>query len=175
MAGREDEERLERLFSENYKAVRAYARRRVPNGLVDDIVAGTFLVAWRRLDEVPENSRPWLLAVARNIAATERRSARRKRSLLERLRRAEPVSIQLETKESGRPAVADALARLPERYREAITLVAWDELEPAEAAAVLGLSPGAFRVRLHRARGRLRSELNGSLDVETIPKEGSDG
>ena len=55
--------------------------------------------------------------------------------------------------------MAAALARLPANDREAITLIAWDGLRPAEAAIVLGQSPATFRVRLHRAKRRLRREL----------------
>jgi RimJ/RimL family protein N-acetyltransferase len=71
-------ERFERLFRLHYPAVRRYARRRVPPEAVDDIVSETFLVAWRRLDQVPEEPLPWLLAVARNTAGTERRAAARR-------------------------------------------------------------------------------------------------
>jgi RNA polymerase sigma-70 factor (ECF subfamily) len=165
MGEQASEEKLERIFSDHYVAVKAYAHRRVPAALVDDVVAGTFLVVWRRLDEVPEEARPWLLAVARNVAATERRSARRKRSLLERLKTIAPHrGFELEAGFEPSPVV-EALSKLSEKDREAITLVAWDELAPAEAAVVLDLSPAAFRVRLHRAKARLRSGLNGGLAV----------
>ena len=53
--------RFEALFREHHSAVRAYARRRVPSEVVDDIVSETFLVVWRRLDDVPEAPLPWLL------------------------------------------------------------------------------------------------------------------
>lgn len=66
--------RFEALFREYHPAVRAYARRRVPQEVVDDIVSETFLVVWRRLDEVPERALPWLLTVARNVAGTESRA-----------------------------------------------------------------------------------------------------
>ena len=159
-----NEEKLEDLFRCHAAAVRAYARRRVPLEAVDDVVAETFAVAWRRLDRIPPDSLPWLLGVARNVAATQLRGARRARSLRERLWRSERPRVDHWTPSAGvRAEVAQALAGLSEEDREAITLVAWDELTPAEAARVMGKSSGAFRVRLHRVRTRLQRELALSL------------
>ena len=76
--GQSGEARLEALFDEHYSAVRTYARRRAPEALVDDVVAETFLVAWRRIDELPDDVRPWLLGVARKTLSTQLRSARRR-------------------------------------------------------------------------------------------------
>jgi RNA polymerase sigma-70 factor (ECF subfamily) len=150
-------QRLEALFRQHHQAVSAYARRRVSADAADDVVANTFVVAWRRLDDVPEDALPWLLAVARNVIATQRRGSMRRGALHARLQGAEPRGEA--AAESG-GHVAAALARLAERDREAITLIAWDGLRPAEAAAVLGQSAATFRVRLHRARRRLRRELD---------------
>ncbi|HEY5430709.1 MAG TPA: sigma-70 family RNA polymerase sigma factor [Solirubrobacteraceae bacterium] len=74
-------ERFERLFRAFHPAVRAYARRRVPADSVDDIVSETFLVAWRRMDRVPEEPLPWLLTVAHNTIGTERRGEARRARL----------------------------------------------------------------------------------------------
>jgi hypothetical protein len=80
MADPERRRRFEALLREHHPAVRAYARRRVPSEVVDDVVSETFLVVWRRLDAVPEPALPWVLAVARNVVGTEwRGSARRER------------------------------------------------------------------------------------------------
>lgn len=155
--------RFEELFRDHHVAVVGYVRRRAPQEAVDDIVGETFLVAWRRLDRVPDEQLPWLLAVARNVLATQRRGAGRRRALTLRLGhaavgRAEPpaggcvesaIDSRLET----------ALSRLAPKDREALALIAWDGLQPHEAARVLGDSAGAFRVRLHRARQRLRALL----------------
>jgi hypothetical protein len=62
--------RFDALFRDHHPVVRAYARRRVPPEVVDDVVSETFLVVWRRLDDVPEAPLPWLLAVARNVVGT---------------------------------------------------------------------------------------------------------
>ena len=153
-------ERFEELFRRHHEAVTAYARRRTADEAADDVVASTFLVAWRRLDEVPADTLPWLLAVARNVIATQKRGSRRRGAL--RLRLEHAVADTGSPPEAAEPEgpVAAALNRLAADDREAITLIAWDGLQPAEAAAVLGQSPAAFRVRLHRARRRLRRELD---------------
>jgi RNA polymerase sigma-70 factor (ECF subfamily) len=156
-------ERLEELFRSHHPAVVSYVCRRAPAERVDDVVAETFLVAWRRLEDVPAESLPWLLGVARNVVATQRRAARRRGALHLRLRSLAVEAVERPSTERPSPGggpVAAALASLSERDREALTLIAWEGLRPAQAAAVLGESAGAFRVRLHRAKRRLRRSLD---------------
>jgi RNA polymerase sigma factor (sigma-70 family) len=152
--------RFETLFAAHHAAVRSYVARRAGGGGVgiDDAVADTFLVAWRRLDDVPDASLPWLLGVARRVLADQRRSADRRRSLVQRLRTADPAPGWAPPV-SVAPELASALASLTEHEREALLLVAWDELTPAEAAVAAGCSAAAFRVRLHRARRRVAARL----------------
>lgn len=126
---------------------------------MDDIVSETFLVVWRRLDDVPEPPLPWLLKVARNVAGTERRGATRRQRLWLKAQSGHVEGYEPGETEIGDGRVLGALARLNERDREALTLVAWDGLTPAEAAVVLGEPSARFRQRLHRAGRRLRSEL----------------
>jgi RNA polymerase sigma-70 factor (ECF subfamily) len=153
----ENEARMEDLFRRHYRDVAAYVRRRAASEVVEDVVAETFLVAWRRLDDVPADARPWLLAVARKTLATQRRSRARRGSLQAKLEAARgPAELSEAPRELG---LAEALRQLSAKDREAITLVAWDGLSPKEAAVVLGQSPVAFRVRLHRAKQRLRRLL----------------
>ena len=73
------------MFAGHHDAVRRYVVRRQSGALVDDAIADTFLVAWRRLDEIPDWTLPWLLGVARRVLADQRRAGRRRRSLSERL------------------------------------------------------------------------------------------
>jgi RNA polymerase sigma-70 factor, ECF subfamily len=115
-------ERMERLFRCNYSTVVSYVRSRIPAETADDIVAETFLVAWRRLDVVPEEPLPWLLGVARNVIATQQRGARRRTALCSRLEDAAGREEHAGAEELG--AVTAALASLPERDREALTLIA---------------------------------------------------
>src|SRR5919197_2878301 len=81
---------FERLFEENYAAVRAYALRRVAPDSVADVVQETFLVAWRRPQEVPADPLPWLLAVARRVVLREWRSSSRREALSARVASATP-------------------------------------------------------------------------------------
>lgn len=148
--------RFERIFRANYGRVLAYARRR-SSGDADDVAAETFLIAWRRLDAVPRDELPWLLAVARRVLANDRRrSATQERAVSSAA--AEPAA-PIEPFEGLDQPLRHALLQLGEKDRELLTLVAWDGLTAAEAGEVLGLSSVGARVRLHRARRRLESLL----------------
>jgi RNA polymerase sigma factor (sigma-70 family) len=151
--------RFEAMFDRHHTAVRSYVLRRSAGIVVEDVVADTFLVAWRRLEDVPEPALPWLLGVARRVLADQRRAARRRRSLTERLLRESPAPGPWLPPAGLSPELADALMALTEREREALLLVAWDGLPPRDAAVVAGCSTAAFRVRLHRARGRVAVQL----------------
>ena len=153
--------RFEELFRSNYAPVRAYALRRAPSNVAQDVVAETFLVAWRRLDDVPEDALPWLYGVARRVLANERRSADRRAALEER------VATEVATGEPGDAServgdaelVRTALAGLSDKHREALMLVAWHGLTGSRAARAAGCTPAAFAVRLHRARAKLAAQL----------------
>lgn len=157
---RRDDRNFTVLFEENYEQVARYARRRTQPELVDETVAETFLVAWRKRTEVPEDPLPWLLGVARRVLSTQRRSAQRRSTLLRRLmelRGRENVERITAVEQDG--LVSHALAQLPELDREAILLIAWEGLTTAQAAQVVGVSDVAMRARISRARKRFRSEL----------------
>lgn len=157
----EQSERFERLWTEHSTVVLRYALRRVPPSQVDDVVAETFVVVWRRLAEVPEPALPWLLGVARGVAANHLRSQNRQTALAVRIA-SQPTWGATTPSPEGLDMVVAALNRLSDDDRELLTLIAWDGLEPREAAQVLGCSPATVRVRLHRARARLREALNSS-------------
>lgn len=152
--------RFGELYREQARAILAYALRRVENPEdASDVVAETFLVAWRRLDEVPVGRREklWLYAVARRVTANVRRAEGRRTRLAERLSEVLPTELAIDSGLGGKATeVLRAMAGLGEEERELLLLVTWDELSPSEAAKVLGLSPLAARSRLHRARRRLR-------------------
>jgi RNA polymerase sigma-70 factor, ECF subfamily len=155
------QERFERLFRESYPLVRAYALRRAAPDAAQDAVAETFLVAWRRLEDVPGDPLPWLYGTARRVLANQRRSAARGVALGERLSGAIPMSGAADLGD----LVADAelmrlaLGRLSDRSREALMLAAWEGLDGTRAARAAGCSRAAFAVRLHRARTQLAAEL----------------
>jgi RNA polymerase sigma-70 factor, ECF subfamily len=152
-------ERFERLYTAHYASVLAYALRRAPRAEADDVVAETFTIAWRRLADVPADPRPWLYEVARRVLANRRRTDARREALLDRLRHAPAIApddpVDLES-------LATVFTALPEHEREALALVAWEGLATRDAARAAGCSGAAMRVRLHRARRRLRRALDAS-------------
>jgi RNA polymerase sigma-70 factor (ECF subfamily) len=157
----DDRERFERLYRENFRAVLRFAVARIDAERAKDVAAETFLVAWRRLDDVPAEPRPWLLGVARKVIAGQFRSETRRDALAVRLRgRQNPASSDLADEVADRDEVLAAFTVLREPDREVLRLVAWDGLTPAEAAEVLHVTRLAFAVRLHRARRRLERELD---------------
>jgi RNA polymerase sigma-70 factor, ECF subfamily len=150
------------LYDAHYGAVRAYAWRRDPVS-ADDIVAETFLVAWMRLDDVPDEAPlPWLLAVARNtflnIQRGERR--RREREAAEAVARPDDEAEPRIDPHGGDSRVLQLLKRLPEADREVLLLVAWEGLDRSAVARVLGCSRANVALRLHRARRRFEALLS---------------
>ncbi|AXV06243.1 putative RNA polymerase ECF-subfamily sigma factor [Euzebya pacifica] len=171
----DDNDRLRALHDAHADDLVAYVTRRTasPDDAAD-VIAETFLVAWRRLDDVPpgHEARLWLFGVARRQLANSRRSTRRRTRLLGRL--TDQLGPALAAAPPGSPPdspVMEAISRLPERDREVLYLVAWEQLSPAEAAVVLGVSPDAARTRLHRARKRLEAELD--IPASTPALEGT--
>jgi RNA polymerase sigma factor (sigma-70 family) len=159
---RSDRSAVEARFAEVFAHlgfITAYARRRGARD-ADGIAGEAMAIAWRRLADIPvDDSRPWLINTARNLLLVERRrepgSGSQSLGDLEVEAPAEPLPPELDLD----PELAEGLRALSEEYREALLLIAWDDLTPMQAAASLGVSRTAFRARLHRARRRLRDEL----------------
>ena len=148
------EARYETVFA-HLGAVTTYARRRGSSD-PEGIAAEVMTIAWRRLADVPrDDPRPWLYATARNLVWAEARRARR--AAQHGIREPEPVAgpelFELD------PELERALRSLSASDREALLLVAWEDLTPRQAAKALRINPAAFRVRLLRARRRLAARL----------------
>ena len=168
------DDRFEDAYRSAGTAVLGYALRR-SDSREDalDVVAETFAVAWRRRSDMPvdpEEVRPWLFGIARRCLANAVRSTHRAGRLGARLAASfddasvpDPSTLHENRAESRR--VHEALEQLSPDDRELVTLIAWEGLTPSGAATVLGLSPGTARVRLHRARTRLRAALFIPADV----------
>jgi len=158
------EDRFAALYSAHYRAIYAYAYRRLSPGSddVSDTVAEVFAVAWRRLDRVPTGDQEllWLYGVAHRCVLRASRANSRRLRLVARLTAEARSRPSLGEPDSLEEAVADAIERLPARDREVLRLVMWEELSHADAAAVLGCSTNAVSQRLHSARERLRAALN---------------
>lgn len=169
------ESEFEALFAAHYSDLFGYVVRRAPFASAEDVLAETFLVAWRRADRVPVDALPWLLAVARRVLANQHRGDRRRDALISRLRTGSTDAIaRWELPSTLDPELAGALASLSEREREALLLVAWEGLDAERAARAAGCSQAAFRVRLHRARRRVAARLDAprpSSSLTSVSKE----
>lgn len=154
------QDEFRRLYAAHAPAVCAYLARRVARDDVDDLAAETFAVAWRKLPGRIDDPLPWLYAVARRVVLGHRRRAAGRSRLVGRLAAlpARPVDPP-DPVEIGDAALADALAQLSEREREALLLVAWEELDNERAARAAGCSKATFAVRLSRARAKMRAAL----------------
>ncbi len=163
--GAEDDDRLrfETCFRNHYADILAFAIRRQPDRqAAEDATSETFAVAWRRRGLIPERPLPWLYAIALRVLANQRRSSFRRRRLEGRLEQEQAIAVDGSDPTDAlarRSAFAAIFGRLSEEDREVLRLIAWEGLEPREAADVFGCSYGAFRVRLHRARRRLGKQL----------------
>jgi RNA polymerase sigma factor (sigma-70 family) len=156
-----DHAAFRRLFDAHYAELDRFVRRRVADrSSVDDVVAETFMTAWRRRADIPDPALPWLYGVCIRVIATSRRAATRRDRLRGRLAsaRTEPTRDPADL-HAARSAVSSAFARLSTEEREVLRLIAWDGLSTEEAAAALGCTPGAFRTRFHRARRELEKHL----------------
>ncbi|MFT3969764.1 MAG: sigma-70 family RNA polymerase sigma factor [Micropruina sp.] len=146
---------FEVLYRTHAPEILGYLRRRGAGDDAQDLLADTFLTAWRRRDDLPDTTlrRAWLFGVARRL-------------LLAHGRRNPPVLTDApdgwtaltasdDEVESRADAVRAALADLPDVDRELLTMTVWERLPVVEAGLVLGLKASAARVRLHRVRSRL--------------------
>lgn len=156
------EKQFTELFERHHGDVWRYVARRIGGSDVGDVVAEVFLVAWRRLGDVPAGSAlPWLYGVARLVLSNEARGQRRWRELALRVA-AEPdrsVTVDHADEVVSQRDVAVAFGRLSAADQEVLRLVAWERLSVAEAAVVLGQSRATCAMRLMRARRRLRTQL----------------
>jgi RNA polymerase sigma-70 factor (ECF subfamily) len=158
-----DVEAFEELYHAHYAALLRYGTRRVGHDAAKDVVAETFLVAWRRPDAVPlEDPLPWLYATARRVLANHVRAETRRGRLDERVGTVVGDGVVVADHADGVAARADvlrALAELPAGDQEVLMLTEWDGLTAQTAAEVVGCTLSAFKVRLHRARRRLAARL----------------
>ncbi|RSN11615.1 RNA polymerase subunit sigma-24 [Nonomuraea sp. WAC 01424] len=158
--------RFEAAYNRAYGQITAYAARRCDSPQdAADVVAETFTVAWRRVDELPEGEEAtlWLYGVARKVLANHFRGDNRRRvrtaeldaELADLYGHSPDTQVELD-------AIGRAFRGLPDDDRELLSLVAWEGLEREEIARALGLSRNAVRIRLHRARKRLSRALAGA-------------
>jgi RNA polymerase sigma-70 factor (ECF subfamily) len=149
-------QRFDALVVEAYVPLLRYLRRRIDLATADDVLGDTLLVLWRRFDDVPAGAElPWCFGVARGCLANRVRGDERQRRLVRRM----ATASRSPESDSADPMLDEALERLGDKDREILRLWAWEELAPREIAVVLGISPNAASIRLHRATRRLREAL----------------
>lgn len=158
-----------RIYDEHATLILAYALRRVDTPAdAADVVAETFLVVWRRLDDRPSDpkTRPWVFGIARRVLANLHRGNGRRHALAQQLRtRLVQVTATVDPADGVAAGLTDqqalraAFAVLAPNDREVLELTAWEGLSPTEIAQVLDIPAATVRTRLHRARGRLQQLL----------------
>ncbi len=162
------EQKFEAMYAAHEGAVVAYCLRRLDRQAALDCAAETFLVAWRRIDDVPtgDDALPWLFRVAHNVIGNHYRyrNVRRRRTVpIDRIDPAaaadpegpETVVVRRETDRE----VLDAVHRLRPIDREVLLLSAWEGLSHAQIGELVGCSAHAVDQRVHRAVRRLGREL----------------
>ncbi|MYT28406.1 MULTISPECIES: sigma-70 family RNA polymerase sigma factor [unclassified Streptomyces] len=167
-------------YRAHYWAVSRFVARRLdaPAHEVEEVVADVFSIAWRRRAELPDAPLPWLYGVARNCLANTVRGMGRYRRLLHRLGNHEAAHGRqtVESPDAERPGawVHAALGRLSAADQEVLRLTAWEELTVEELAVALGCGRSAAAMRLHRARRRLRAEIDRTRTPVSV-RGGGDG
>jgi RNA polymerase sigma-70 factor (ECF subfamily) len=153
-----------RLFERHHREVYGYCRRRTDAQTAADAAAETFVVAWRRLDDVPDGDAAlgWLYGVARRVLANEFRRTQRSRRLLTRLRRNDPApdptpEVVVLRRERDEKVLA-AMTQLRPEDQELLRLALWEQVPHAEIAAILGCSTQAATQRIYRATRRVAKE-----------------
>jgi RNA polymerase sigma factor (sigma-70 family) len=168
-ASQTDPEAFAELFDRHARVIHRYIARRLGHQIAEDVVAETFLVAFRRRDRyepAQADARPWLYGIATHLISQHRRDESRQFRLGQV---AAPVSLVEPghedrvagdvTAEAVRGALANALDGLPDIERDVLLLIAWEQLSYAETASALGVPIGTVRSRLNRARLRVREAL----------------
>jgi RNA polymerase sigma-70 factor (ECF subfamily) len=162
-----ERQRFAAVFLELSPRVYSFARRHCDPVSAQDVTSETFLVVWRRMDELPDAPLPWLLGIARNVLRNQVRAAVRRDRLVETLTAAPGTSRcgpAADVELIERTRLAEALLELTDREREALLLVAWEGLTPAQGAIVTGCSASTFARRLSRGRARLTAALQDTPD-----------
>ena len=173
------ERRYRVVFDSYHRDVYAYFKRRIDADTAKDCTAETFLVAWRRIDKVPDGDEAlqWLYRVARNVLRNEYRAKRRSRNLAARLggngSRSQPSPEVVVVRREEDEEVLRALNRLSSQDQEILLLAVWEELPYDEIAGILECSSHAASQRLYRASQRLAKQLGKRRPTSTRRTSGS--
>jgi RNA polymerase sigma factor (sigma-70 family) len=171
---RTDPEQFAVLFRRHAPVIQRYVTRRIGPHAADDVVAETFLTAFRQRASYRADmadALPWLYGIATNLIRRYWRTEVQQLRLLARTG-ADPVLADFTERvdesvsaASTTAALAAALAALPAAQRDALLLLAWGGLTYEQVAAATGVPLGTVQSRISRARRRLRAAL-----AESDPK-----
>jgi RNA polymerase sigma-70 factor, ECF subfamily len=163
------------IFDRHAGGVHHYLSRRVGAERADDLVAETFVIAFRRrgaYDPTQRSARPWLFGIATRLLSqhwreTERRQRLHARSLPD-LPAESPVeqAVNAAAAHHLRGPVGEALRGLAPGDLDVLLLVAWEDLTYDEVAAALEIPVGTVRSRLHRARKQVRDSLTTTMEED---------
>jgi RNA polymerase sigma-70 factor (ECF subfamily) len=168
------------LFERHGDEIHRYAARRLGPEAAEDVVAETFLTAFRKrgtYDTARPDSRPWLYGIATLVIRDQRRVETRGYRAARRSRTREAVesfderSAERLTAQRLQPRLAKVLARLKTADRDLLLLVAWADLTYEEAAQALAVPVGTVRSRLHRIRKKVRAEFGGTNPLTTFEEQ----
>lgn len=152
---------LNTWFHEHADRLLVYLLRRCDRAVAEDVLQETFLIAARRVSDVPAEVYPWLCGTARRVLSNHQRSTRRRDLLAAHVERQTRLAEDLGIDEVElRLALAAALRHLSTADQELLMLVALDDFSAEQVAIATGTRPGTVAVRLHRARNRLARHLN---------------
>lgn len=160
------------IFDRYVGRLHGYVARRLGPDVADDIVAETFLVAFRRRDAYDLgclNAAPWLFGIATNLIGAHRRSEVRMYRAYARTG-TDPLAheshdqriVEVVSAQAERGRLAAALTTLSARERDVLLLHMWGDLSYEEMAGALAIPVGTVRSRLHRVRKKLRKVLGAS-------------
>lgn len=162
-----------RWFRQYGPAIERYAIRRVGHERSGEVVSDVFAAVLASQSALPPEGQalPWLYAFARHKVLELQASRSRQARLSTRLQANDQDQQIPETAFSvtSRAWVNEVLDQLPDDDAELLRLVVWEDLDTAAASKVLGISPGAARVRLHRIRRREQRQLADSKNSWRTP------
>ncbi|MFI6702598.1 RNA polymerase sigma factor [Streptomyces sp. NPDC050509] len=161
------------VYRAHYEDLLRFVRRRAHPMNVDDIVGETFLTAWRRRSELPEDPRPWLFRTARNAMLNANRGMRRRSALVVYIQQspdtaAARVTPDVSHQVDSRLELGAAWQELAAADQEVLALHVWEELSARDAAKVLGCTRAAYAMRLTRAKRRLAARLTTDTTDTTV-------
>ena len=174
--------RFESLYRAHAADVLGYCARRTSREEANDAASEVFVVALRRIDDVPEGEAalPWLYTVARNVLKNTSRSGRRRLRLTAKLStthdRSVPGPEPQVVRNSEHEELLGALAKLPDKDREILRLVEWEGLTREQVADMFFVSRAAIDQRISRSYRKLARAMGvAPSDPRTAPVPAEEG